>query len=331
MGLEAFTGLLDSPPNFATASDSECRHYLSRSARSAHVDFGFNLHGASKLVAFSHHAISLGQVSLDLVRLNSTRGFSIAKTYGTQIAFQFPLGGRCRLHGGCGERFVDPGEVFVPTPEQATLESWDGDCSLVTVRLDREVFDHAVSQELHRTMSRPVAFESVVHDPGILPWILHMATDLRCARPDSIANNWRVTRDLERTLLTMLLTGLPNSESDNFARTGQGTAPYYVRRAEGFIRESARETLTIEAIATAAGVSPRTLFYGFKRWRNTTPMAYGRDVRLDIARGELEKARVNGGTVARAANNAGFSNLSQFSRLYKARFSESPSATLKSP
>jgi transcriptional regulator GlxA family with amidase domain len=38
---------------------------------------------------------------------------------------------------------------------------------------------------------------------------------------------------------------------------------------------------------------------------------------------------MEGGTVSHAALDAGFTNFSQFSKIYKARFGESPSVTLR--
>lgn len=210
-------------------------------------------------------------------------------------------------------------------PDQASTQFWEDDLSLIMVLLDREMLDHTISQELGRTITRSVDFDPVVKDPGIVPWLLQIGNQLNAP----MMGHWRVRRDIERSLLTMLLAGVPNSESDNLAQQGHGLAPYYIRRAEAFIRENAREALTIDAVAKNAGVSPRSLFYGFKRWRNTTPMAFARDARLDIARSELENARARGGTVSQAATDAGFTDLGQFARLYKARFHETPSATLK--
>src|SRR5690606_32461053 len=145
----------------------------------------------------------------------------------------------------------------------------------------------------------------------------------------SVLDNSRVLRSFERTLLTMLLTGIPHSKIDELHSTPSRIAPYYVKRAEEYIRSAATGDITMEDIAEAASVSERTLFYGFKRWRNTTPMAYVWDVRLAHARNELIAARETGGTVSQAAINAGFTSFSHFAKMYKARFGESPSATLR--
>ena len=64
------------------------------------------------------------------------------------------------------------------------------------------------------------------------------------------------------------------------------------------------------------------------RESNTTPMAYLRGVRLELARAELVRAKRTGGSVASVAHLCGFGHLGRFAADYKARFNESPSQTL---
>ena len=145
----------------------------------------------------------------------------------------------------------------------------------------------------------------------------------------SILSDTRVLRDFERTVITMLLAGVPHNKTDELTDSSSRIAPYYVKRAENYIRSAATGEITMDDIVRAASVSERTLFYGFKRWRNTTPMAYVWDVRLALARKELKDARRTGGTVSQAAINAGFTTFSHFAKIYKARYGETPSATLR--
>jgi AraC-like DNA-binding protein len=58
-------------------------------------------------------------------------------------------------------------------------------------------------------------------------------------------------------------------------------------------------------------------------------MARLRALRLEMARSELARAARNGRTVASVANELGFGHLGRFSADYRARFSESPSDTLR--
>ena len=57
-------------------------------------------------------------------------------------------------------------------------------------------------------------------------------------------------------------------------------------------------------------------------------MAYLRIIRLELARAELAKAGLQGGSVATVANAFGFGHLGRFARDYEALFGELPSHTL---
>jgi len=87
------------------------------------------------------------------------------------------------------------------------------------------------------------------------------------------------------------------------------------------------DPLSLGDIAQASGVPTRTLLESFKRFRNTSPIRYLRDVRLDEAREALIAGSVS--TAAEAAMSAGLMHLGRFSREYAERFGEKPSDTLR--
>ena len=67
----------------------------------------------------------------------------------------------------------------------------------------------------------------------------------------------------------------------------------------------------------------------FRRFRNTTPMAHLRAIRLELlARNELIDAGRQGLSVAAVVNAFGFGHLGRFAYDYKARFGELPLETL---
>jgi transcriptional regulator GlxA family with amidase domain len=134
-----------------------------------------------------------------------------------------------------------------------------------------------------------------------------------------------VSQEMENTLNTLILFSLPHQYSAEL-ESGAGPVPYYVRRVENFVRDNAREPLAISDLAAAAGTSTRTLHEGFRRFRNTTPMAYLRNVRLELARADLQKAGAQ--SVTKVALDCGFTHLSKFSLDYQRRYGERPSDTL---
>ena len=130
-------------------------------------------------------------------------------------------------------------------------------------------------------------------------------------------------------LVCLLLTSMPHNKIGAIrAVAGQAIAPFFVRRVEQFIEHHARDDIAIADLTGVAGVSTRALQIGFRRFRNTTPMAYLRAVRLELARVDLANAGRQGASVAAVANAHGFGHLGRFARAYQARFGELPSETL---
>ncbi|MFT3771833.1 MAG: AraC family transcriptional regulator [Minicystis sp.] len=132
---------------------------------------------------------------------------------------------------------------------------------------------------------------------------------------------------LRDAFFTSLLTNSPHSASALLAQTPQRVTPGSVRRAEEYIDAHAAEPITLADIASAAGVSVRSLQAAFKGYRGTTPMERLRARRLELARQHLLAADA-GTTVASVVTTLGLGDAGRFSTLYKKRFGESPSETL---
>src|SRR5262249_15144855 len=149
-----------------------------------------------------------------------------------------------------------PGDVFVIDPNDFTREIWSDNCRQFVIRVEREFVEKAMAAELGKELDSALVFDPIMRDPGMSPWLQHISNIHRT----EIGEGWmlsdkRVARSLERTLLTMLLTGLRHSETDDLQRQTLGVSPYYIRRAENFIRRNLLEEMTIDDIAEAAGVS----------------------------------------------------------------------------
>lgn len=103
-----------------------------------------------------------------------------------------------------------------------------------------------------------------------------------------------------------------------------------MRRATEFIDTHAGEPIGLSEIAAAAGLGPRGLQHAFARHRDTTPLGYLRQVRLERAHRELQGADpTRGDTVAAIAARWGFPHPSRFSADYRRRYGRYPSTTLR--
>jgi transcriptional regulator GlxA family with amidase domain len=133
----------------------------------------------------------------------------------------------------------------------------------------------------------------------------------------------------ERALQLLLLKSLAAVHYGRAPETVSAPAPFYVRRAEIFMRENIAEALSLGDLAESAGVSSRTLQYGFRMYRHMTPMEALRKIRLAAAREALVTVPASGRSVGEIALRCGYVSLSHFSRDYRACFGESPSETLR--
>jgi AraC-like DNA-binding protein len=129
-------------------------------------------------------------------------------------------------------------------------------------------------------------------------------------------------------LLTLLLHHHPHNYSDEMASDTSAPVPGVVRRAERFMADSADTPITVSDVAAHLGVSLRSLQAGFRQWRNATPNAYLRRVRLRLVRDELLRSDKDA-SVTTVAMRHGFMHLGRFSAQYRAVFGEGPSATLR--
>ena len=148
-------------------------------------------------------------------------------------------------------------------------------------------------------------------------------TDLEQAAP--LLNP--ITASLFEEFLTVgLLLAHPHNYSDELHRRGRRIAPRDVRRAIEYIEANLDEPIGFTDIAAASGIPGRTLSQHFRRFRDTTPMRYLRDARLDKVREALYRAEPEESIIS-IAGNWGFGHMGRFAATYRKRFGESPSET----
>jgi AraC-like DNA-binding protein len=151
-----------------------------------------------------------------------------------------------------------------------------------------------------------------------------MLTDLRRARPLMTAIDAGL---FEQFIMVGLLLSHPSNYSERLQRAAREIAPRDLRRAIDYIHANLDQPITLTDIVVASGVAGRTLQDHFRRFRDTTPMRYLRNARLDRAREALRCAEPEEG-VTPIAIELGFGHLGRFAAEYRKRFGEAPSQTL---
>jgi transcriptional regulator GlxA family with amidase domain len=136
------------------------------------------------------------------------------------------------------------------------------------------------------------------------------------------------SKALDVFLLSLLLDLAPHHFSDEMNRAHPLPAPPTLREAERLMRE-ADGVASVHQIAAAVGVSVRSLEAGFREWKQETPVAFMRRLRLADAREQLSNPSALT-TVTDVALSCGFLHLSRFAKYYRSAFNEHPSETLRS-
>ena len=97
--------------------------------------------------------------------------------------------------------------------------------------------------------------------------------------------------------------------------------PFYLKRADRFVRENLEQSFTVSELAAHCGVSARLLQKAFADFRGIPPVAYIRDLRLAHALRLLEA----GAGVADAARHCGFRSPTTFTLEFRRRYGVAPS------
>ena len=120
----------------------------------------------------------------------------------------------------------------------------------------------------------------------------------------------------------------PNTYADAERVAHPEVSAPQLRLAIDYIHDNCARDVAMADVATAMNVTPRAVQYMFRRYMDTTPMAYLRQVRLQRAHRDLLGADPSRDTVGAIATRWGFAHTGRFSQAYRAAFGESPSITL---
>jgi AraC-like DNA-binding protein len=281
--------------------------------------------GKGSFRALLHH-LRLGSLSFYFIRYKPEVVISSAPMKRFYLCL-LPVAGACHVTQGFSAMKLVPGALGVVNTVDPISLHWRQDCAQLVIKIDRAAVDNTAAAHLGRRLARPVEFvrEPVPHKSAE-PFVCLVDFLYRDLDQEHSAATSRFGESAAETLfLNTLLRQVPNSHADALTRPAARTAPYYVRRAEEFMRLHATDTIVLEDIVAVSGVSARTLFKGFHDFRGTGPMAYLKGVRLDHARQDLAAAPRR--SVTAVAQAWGFAHLGHFARDYKARFGELPSTT----
>jgi AraC-like DNA-binding protein len=216
------------------------------------------------------------------------------------------------------------------SPTDPVRMRWNADCAKLMVRIDRDALEQLLATLLGRPLKEALRFDLKMPMEGrsVAWWRFVTLLISELEDDDTKTTRSGTLAQLESLLLTSLLEGQQSNYSEALRSGACKIAPRHVRRVEQFIEEHAGEAISMEQIVEAGGVSGRSLYDGFRQFRETSPMAYLRTVRMQRVRDDLLKA-LDGDTVSAIATRWGFFEFGRFAGQYRKLYGEAPSETLR--
>jgi AraC-like DNA-binding protein len=248
------------------------------------------------------------------------------------MAFVMPLKGRGQFVRDRSEldMSAERGVVF-PAGPLKTLNQSD-DCEISVLLMSRHKAAEHCAKLLGHDLDKDLQFDGAFDLSGAngQSWMrLFQYAKAELASPHSLFRTMAAARQqLEQTVLTGFLLSQTHTYSEALLRPQSAAAPFYVRRAEAYIGAHFAEPLSLAEIAAQCGVSARSLQNGFQNFRNITPMAFLRSVRLQRVHRVLLTADRGTARVTEIALACGFNHLGEFASAYRRTFGEAPRETL---
>ena len=230
----------------------------------------------------------------------------------------------------CGTE-VSPGEIIIDDQNELHRQTRAA-CRWGSMSLTPEELVAAGIAAVGRPLSRPSVTTVIRPAPALMSRLLGLhetAARLAKTAPDILANP-HVARSLENELIHAMIMCL--TENTRVERSiGARRHSEIMGRLEEFLSAHDSVPLYVAEICTAIGVSERTLRTCCQEHLGMGLVRYLWLRRMYLVRRALFAAKPGTSTVTRIAADYGFWELGRFSVEYRARFGESPLATLRRP
>jgi AraC-like DNA-binding protein len=220
------------------------------------------------------------------------------------------------------------GQIMPLSPERETLLDFDRAFAQKSLRVDIERLEQVCAAWLGYPLERPIAFDlQAVPEPFERIWRDSIALAISlAAAPGSASRRARATFD--EFLISAILNSIPHNFSAELAKPAPASTPRLVTTAKQMFADGVAADVGVMQVASALGVSVRSLQAGFRNAGETTPSAWLRKLKLQAAQKALtdEACSVS---VTDIAFRFGFSHPGRFSAAYQTLFGESPVVTLR--
>lgn len=250
----------------------------------------------------------------------------------TFYVVQVPLSGKSLVRLGRRQAYSSPELATVVSPTEPLSQRLAADCEWLICRIERAALESRLSNTLGASLHQPLRFElGMEATRGFgLSWRTGFTALVgELDRPDSLISSPLAAQQFEEGLMAGLLLAQPNNYSEMLDGKEHAASSREVRIARDLMDSHPEWPHTTSSLARAAGISVRALQMSFRHHLATTPRAYLREVRLRRIHDELRSAEYGTTSVGAVCSRWGFAHVGRFAGVYRQRFGELPSQTLR--
>jgi AraC-like DNA-binding protein len=242
------------------------------------------------------------------------------------------LAGHGRVICGPESVITQPRSIVMTSLTEVSRVMMSAECRHLTARVCRKAVEQRIVEKLGRNLRAPLKFDMEIpsdSDFG-LAWhqLLAHICNLSATAPKALAAE-EVRKQYSRTMIELLVHAAPHNYSEELERGAAGQSiPWYVRRARAYMHDHLSELRSVAEIASAVGITPRSLQNGFRRVFNMTPAEYLRDIRIQALHEALLRADP-GRSVTELMQDVGIVNFGRYAQYYRRKMGVVPSQTLR--
>lgn len=273
-------------------------------------------------VQFVHHGARFGHLGIHTVSYGARVRVAIEPRI-EALEFQIGLAGEAQITQHNTTIRLSTGEICAVNASARVQIDMNESCRMLVLWVVPDAL-----RRVNMGRAYPRGFQlRPLNLANCAPNLARLLDNIVCADLNASTNELNdplVRTPLEQTLYALLLR-LTQTQVDTHPE--DVPIPSYLRCALAYARARLTDDIDLTGLACIAGVSPRTLQLAFRRHFQTTPFAWLREQRLELARAALSAANNPAPSVSAVALGCGFTHLGRFARQYRARYGESPSST----
>jgi len=234
--------------------------------------------------------------------------------------------GESELVSSAGHHYCDTTHGLVRTAQQSSRWRHAAGASNLYLDVSVDTLNRHYQSLTNEELIRPIEFDPELVSQATRALMLSVCT--QAGSGSEIAEFPTLRAGFTEMLVHCLLLQQPNSHSGSLVKSASPEPPAKQRRAEEFMQANADRPITMADVASAAGMSVRSLARSFQKYRAAAPRVFLRQMRLERAHRMLLQQQESG-SVTKVAFDCGFVHLGRFSKYYTERFGELPSETAR--